>query len=247
MLLVNQLEPIAAASPDVLQSAKVIATSVDKMLEAKAAELALARESLALTRESLACTREELARTIAGKAETLADKETIYSAHISLKIKELAAYKAQFEPRIMLDIVYDAIPDELKLHKGKWETLLEGVTTTDRKGKVALTPAAMQDLIDLDAEKELATVLGDLEAKGLPSRLSSARHHQGATDLTGEGWRLGVQPSPSLAVALILPANLRKAATRGVCPLHGRVVFLDKRCDESHTLDYAKLRWGRRT
>ena len=179
------------------------------------------------------------------KAATLADKETIYSAQISSKTKELAAYKAQFEPRIMLDIIYDAVSDEFGggVRKGKWETLLEGVIATDSNGKAVLTPAAMQDLIDLNAKKELATVIGDLEVKGLPSRLSSA-HHKGATDLTGEGWRLGVQTSPSLAVALILLANLRKLSRCGVFPLHGRVVVLDARRVESHELDYANLRWG---
>ena len=148
----------------------------------------------------------------------------------------------------MVDILYDAImssnafADDLKKGK-KWETLLDGVITTDAKNNSILTPAAMRDLADLNATKELATVVRDLDAKSIANCLAMA-HHKGASDVTGTGWRLGVQASPSLAVALILIANLRKLDERNMySPLNGRVAFLNLRADVSHELDFDSLRW----
>jgi hypothetical protein len=184
---------------------------------------------------------------LAAKDEELEAKERAWSMLIGLKTKELASFKAQFEPRIMIDIIYDAIKasgafeDDPK--KGKWDKLLDGVITSDDQNNPILTPAAMRDLADLGATMELATVIRDLVAKSISNRLSSS-HHKGASDLAGTGWRLGVQPSPSLAAALVDIANLRKLDEREIdLPLEGRVAFLDLRTDVSHELDFDSIRW----
>jgi hypothetical protein len=218
----------------------------------EALELALAgkQEALAGKQEALAGKQEALAgnaKVLAAKLEAHAANERVSLILIYQKTAELASFKAQFEPRIMIDIIYDAIQfsgafkDDLK--KGKWGTLLDGVLTSDDKHNSILSPAAMRDLADLDATMELATVIRDLES--ISNRLASA-HHKGASDLTGTGWRLGVQVSPSLAAALIVIKNLRMLDKREIySPLKGRVAFLDPRTDVSHELDFDSLRWAK--
>jgi hypothetical protein len=202
------------------------------------------------TRETLAANDKALAASdvaLAVKDQLLVANEVVSSTLIMLKTKELASFKAQFEPRIMLDIIYDAIKSSGAFAdgrtKGKWGTLLDGVVTTDDKNNPILTPAAMRDLADLNATMELPTVVRDLDVNSISNRLSSA-HHKGASDCAGTGWRLGGQSSPSLATALIVSVNLRKLGKREIdLPLKGRVAFLDSRTDVSHELDFDILRW----
>jgi hypothetical protein len=212
----------------------------EKLLASNEKVLELA---LAAMQEAQADKKEALAR----KQETMAANDRASSMLIMMKTAELASFKAQFEPRIMIDIIYDAImssnafADDLK--KGKWGILLDGVLTTDAKSNSILTPAAMRDLADLDAKKELATVICDLQS--ISNRLALA-HHTGASDLSGVGWRLGVQPSPSLAAALIVIKNLRMLDERQIyLPLKEPVAFLNLRADVSHELNFDGLCWRR--
>lgn len=254
--LVDQLEPIGDVVPAVLQAAKQIVSQLstvlmrqELMLTANEKLLAAHDETLAAKDQTLAANGKTLELALAANEKVLAANEKAHAATewvssklVDEKTAELASFKAQFEPRIMIDILYDAFADDLKKGK-KWETLLDGVITTDAKNNSILTPAAMRDLADLNATMELATVVRDLDAKSISSCLASA-HHKGASDVTGTGWRLGVQVSPSLAVALILIANLRKLDERNIySPLNGRVAFLNVRADVSHELDVDSLRW----
>ena len=268
--LVDQLEPIGDVVPAVLQAAKQIVSQLDKVLmrqdlmlasNEKVLELALAgKQEAQVANEKLLASNEkvlELAlaakqeaqadkkEALAAKQETMAANDRASSMLIMMKTAELASFKAQFEPRIMIDIIYDAImssnafADDLK--KGKWGILLDGVLTTDAKNNSILTPAAMRDLADLDAKKELATVICDLQS--ISNRLALA-HHKGASDLSGMGWRLGVQPSPSLAAALIVIKNLRMLDERQIyLPLKEPVAFLNLRADVSHELNFDGLCW----
>jgi len=248
MLEANEklLELALAGKQEALAGKQEALAANEKVLAAneKVLELALAgrQEALAGRQEALADKHEALA----GKQETMDAKDRASAMLIMMKTAELASFKAQFEPRIMIDIIYDAImssnafTDDLK--KGKWGILLDGVLTTDDKNNSILTPAAMRDLADLDATKELATVVCDL--KSISNRLASA-HHKGASDLSGMGWRLGVQLSPSLAAALIVIKNLRMLDERQIyLPLKEPVAFLNLRADVSHELNFDRLCWG---
>jgi hypothetical protein len=255
MLEANEklLELALAGKQEALAGKQEALAANEKVLAAneKVLELALAgrQEALAGRQEALADKHEALAgkhEALAGKQETMDAKDRASSMLIMMKTAELASFKAQFEPRIMIDIIYDAImssnafTDDLK--KGKWGILLDGVLTTDDKNNSILTPAAMRDLADLDATKELATVVCDL--KSISNRLASA-HHKGASDLSGMGWRLGVQLSPSLAAALIVIKNLRMLDERQIyLPLKEPVAFLNLRADVSHELNFDRLCWG---
>ena len=253
-----ELEPIAPVS-------QALATTLDAMLAHKDAMLAHKDALLADKDARLASMRKHTDAMLASKDARLADKDALladrdenFSSRIKRKCLELAPFKSQYEPGVMLDIIAEErYYMNLVWRKGaydKWGMLLEDVITTEG-GKAVLTPAAMADLNDLDSEEELATVIGDLDVKRL-SRLVSSPHNYGlGVEYAGTGWRLGVQPSPSLAVALIITANMRKLfrTSRYMYPFPfggfhrcDRVAYLDERRSESHTLDFGiNIRWRR--
>jgi len=178
---------------------------------------------------------------IAAKNTLLAQAQREMELGVSSKTSQLALYKAQFEPRIMVDTLWAALTSA-KLHKEedekqarKWRTLLRDVL---HEGK--LTAAAKADLDDLDGAAEELTVISDLGS--LPNRLASP-HQSGATDVGGTGWRIGTSPSPHLATALVLSANVRTLQANGVESLRGDVIYLDRQFKESHRFDMGALRW----
>ncbi|KAG8465411.1 hypothetical protein KFE25_002718 [Diacronema lutheri] len=163
---------------------------------------------------------------IAAKNTLLAQAQREMELSVSSKTSQLALYKAQFEPRIMVDTLWAALTSA-KLHKEedekqarKWRTLLRDVL---HEGK--LTEAAKADLNDLGGAAEELTVINDLGS--LPNRLASP-HQSGATDVGGTGWRIGTSPSPHLATALVLSANVRTLQANGVESLRGDVIYLDR-------------------
>jgi hypothetical protein len=123
--LVDLLEPIGNVMPAVLQKAKQITTQLntvlirqevmltanEKVQTANEKVLAAKDEALAAKDEALAAKDEANEKVLMAKQEVLTAKakERASSMLIELKTKELASFEAQFEPRIMIDIIYDAI------------------------------------------------------------------------------------------------------------------------------------------
>ena len=187
-------------------------------------------------------------KALAGKEKALADRlvdkdeliELIKVAHALLindKMSQLAAFRAQYDPRIMLDILYAGLEPAVKGKSGgKWQLLLRDVL---RDGK--LTDAAVDDLKDLAGLNDLSTVVSDL--KSLSNRLSSA-HHKGAADFEGTGWRLGVSSSPGLATALVVAALARIRHNHGMhFTLSRPVIYLNEQAKRHREFDLATLRW----
>ncbi|KAG8465412.1 hypothetical protein KFE25_002719 [Diacronema lutheri] len=210
--------------------------------------IAAKEQALVLAKKALENSIADKKQAIDGKDEVIAAKITILAKTqremelgVSSKTSQLALYKAQFEPRIMVDTLWAALTSA-KLHKEddekqarKWRTLLRDVL---HEGK--LTEAAKADLNDLGGAAEELTVINDLGS--LPNRLASP-HQSGATDVGGTGWRIGTSPSPHLATALVLSANVRTLQANGVESLRGDVIYLDRQFKESHRFDMGALRW----
>ncbi|KAG8465422.1 hypothetical protein KFE25_002729 [Diacronema lutheri] len=210
--------------------------------------IASKEQTIVLAKKALENSIADKKQAIAGKDEVIAAKNTLLAQAqremelgVSSKTSQLALYKAQFEPCIMVDTLWAALTSA-KLHKEedekqarKWRTLLRDVL---HEGK--LTAAAKADLDDLDGAAEELTVISDLGS--LPNRLASP-HHSGATDVGGTGWRIGTSPSPHLATALVLSANVRTLQANGVESLRGDVIYLDRQFKESHRFDMGALRW----
>jgi hypothetical protein len=188
-------------------------------------------------------------KALADKDKALADKDKMLelvvdnnTLMINAKAIQLASFKAQYEPRIMLDILRTGLESAQLLDgaqsRAKWQVLVRDVL---HNGK--LTKAAEADLKDLDGLKDLPTVVSDLGS--LANRLSSA-HHKGATDFGGTGWRLGVSPSPGLATALVLAAVVRTLHKHGIdSMLTGRIIYLNPQCKDFCEFDKGSLRWVR--
>jgi hypothetical protein len=116
--LVDLLEPIGNVMPAVLQKAKQITTQLNTvlirqevMLTANEKVQTANEKVLAAKDEALAAKDEANEKVLMAKQEVLTAKakERASSMLIELKTKELSSFKAQFEPRIMIDIIYDAI------------------------------------------------------------------------------------------------------------------------------------------
>jgi len=210
--------------------------------------IAVSKQRLADMEKALADRLADKEKALAGKEKALADRlvdkdeliELIKVAHALLindKMSQLAAFRAQYDPRIMLDILYAGLEPAVKGKSGgKWQLLLRDVL---RDGK--LTDAAVDDLKDLAGLNDLSTVVSDL--KSLSNRLSSA-HHKGAADFEGTGWRLGVSSSPGLATALVVAALARIQRTHGIdLTLSGPVIYLNEQAKRHREFDVATLRW----
>ncbi|KAG8465424.1 hypothetical protein KFE25_002731 [Diacronema lutheri] len=223
---------------------EVIASKEQAIVQAeKASEKVIAAKEQAIVQAEKASEKVIAAKdeVIAAKNTLLAQAQREMELGVSSKTSQLALYKEQFEPRIMVDTLWAALTSA-KLHKEedekqarKWRTLLRDVL---HEGK--LTAAAKADLNDLDGAAEELTVISDLGS--LPNRLASP-HHSGATDVGGTGWRIGTSPSPHLATALVLSANVRTLQANGVESLRGDVIYLDRQFKESHRFDMGALRW----
>ena len=248
ILIEGLIDPLAKVAGDDVASGlrRSILAVIDMIITAKDAAIA---QTITAKDETIAAKDEAIAQSaiiIAAKEQVVAAKEELITSArvetertISDKTAQLATYKAQFEPRILLDTLWAALvssgllTEEEKKPKSKWSTLIRDVM---RDGE--LTAAAMTDLRDLGALPEKLTVISDLGS--LSNRLSSA-HHSGATDMGGTGWRVGTSPSPHLAAALVLSANMR--TLRNFDSLSGDIIFLDRQCNESHRFDVGSLRW----
>ena len=183
---------------------------------------------------------EEKDKLLGEKDKSVALAEKMHVMELGSKASQLASYRAQLEPRIMIDVIYDAMlgfPELCKPGKKKWEVLLTDVVENNK-----LTGDAARVLADLDGTAEAITVLSDLGS--LSNRLSSV-HHKGALLLDGTGWRLGTQPSPYLAAAVVIVMNLRKLMKHGVLPFgRDEVLYLDRNFKESHKLLIDSNMWS---
>lgn len=161
----------------------------------------------------------------------LAEKDEASKA----KVQQLACYQAQFEPRIMCDLLFDALQatgiEEFQTSKktSKWAVLLRGVLTPEGE----LSERAKAVLRDLGGSKERKTVIADLGS--LAERLSDV-HHNGAIALPGTGWRLGGQTSPFLATAVLIGVKADDCARLRLGAVLRDAKYLDRRFDESHAL-----------
>jgi outer membrane murein-binding lipoprotein Lpp len=114
---VDQLEPIGNVVPAVLQTAKQIASQLNTVLMRQELMLAANEKMLAAKHETLELALAAKQEALAGKQEALAGNEKVLAAKleahaanerlslilIDQKTAELASFKAQFEPRIMID------------------------------------------------------------------------------------------------------------------------------------------------
>jgi hypothetical protein len=228
---------------------------IKKALEGKDETIKGKDETIKGKDETIKSKDEMIKKALEGKDETIKSKDDAikskdemiatlkeYRMHvINEKTSQLAIFKAQYEPRIMIDILYSALDSSPAFdgkQRNKWRTLLDDVLCNGK-----LTASATADLADLDGSKDLQTVLADLPS--LSNRLSST-HHKGAADFEGAGWRLGVSPSPGLATALVIAAVARKQRKQQVdFTLRGPVIYLDQRAKKHREFDVASLRWVR--
>ena len=249
-LIETKVSALAEKVSALAEKDKVLAFALaekDKMLAEKDKVLAEKDKVLAFALAENDKVLAEKVSALAEKDKMLAEKDKLLEVvedrntlMINAKAIALASFKAQYEPRIMLDILWTGLESaqlfDRAQSRAKWQMLVRDVL---HEGK--LTEAAEADLKDLDGLNELPTVIYDLGS--LANRLCSA-HHKGATDFGGTGWRLGVSPSPGLATALVLAAVARTLRKEGIdSMLAGRIIYLNPQCEDFREFDKGSLRW----
>ena len=227
------VRPIRQGIVDIIASMEQLIASKEQLIASKE-QLIVAKEQLIVAKEQLLVGKDNYSATI---------ERVMEHVYIS-KTSQLALHTAQFEPSIMVDTLWAALwpleplgKDDDR-NKRKWGTLIRDVLN---EGK--LTAAAKADLDDLGGAAEEPTVINDL---GSLSRLLSLPYYFGFTIvLKGTGWRIGTSPSPHLATALVLSANMRTLRKKGIESLRGDVIYLDRGCNETHRFDMRTLRWAK--
>jgi hypothetical protein len=205
-----------------------VAARVQWLLDTPSLLLAEKDKRLADKEELLATTKTLLARN-----------EELHDQHSAKITAQLSSYQAQLEPRVMCDLLYEALcalkVDKMKLladeggnapPQNKWGVLLRNVVNRDTNGKLlSLSTRAKAALEDVGGSTEANTVLRDMT--DISQRLSYA-HHNGVVTLGGTGWRVGGPPSPSMAAAVVIAVNADECARKGGGKvLSGETLYID--------------------